>query len=162
MYISQFFFAILNRWLNDKYFISVYNDSCQRGTAMKYRVSEYLLHLVCWQMTISYLNIWIMPAINSMNKVRQYFEVCGISSSWIKGYLYSWPVGVQRWIQRRRKPSMKTHIAEVFAFKCTELPGTIIDARGAGISPEGSSGWQRMVHGQSHNVSCFDGGEIRL
>ena len=50
----------------------------------------------------------------------------------------------------------ETHIAEVFAFKCTELPGTIIDARGAGISPEGSSGWQRMVHGQSHNVSCFD------
>ena len=41
------FFAILNRWLNDKYFISVYNNSCQRGTAMKYRVSEYLLHLVC-------------------------------------------------------------------------------------------------------------------
>lgn len=35
------FFAILNRWLNDKYLLSVYNDSCQRGTAMKYRVSEY-------------------------------------------------------------------------------------------------------------------------
>ena len=70
-------FDILNRWLNDKCFISVYNNSCQRGTAMKYRVSEYLLHLVYWQMTISYLNIWIMSAINSMNKVRQYFEVCG-------------------------------------------------------------------------------------
>ena len=71
------FFAILNRWLNDKYLLSVYNDSCQRGTAMQYRVLEYLLRTVCWQMTISYLNIWIMSAINSMNKVRQCFEVCG-------------------------------------------------------------------------------------
>ena len=79
------FFAILNRWLNDKYLLSVYNDSCQRGTAMKYRVSEYLLHLVCWQMTISYLNIWIMSAINLMNKVRQCFEVCGKISNSRKG-----------------------------------------------------------------------------
>ena len=30
-----------------------------------------------WKLHIWDLNIWIMPAINSMNKVRQYFEVCG-------------------------------------------------------------------------------------
>ena len=138
MYISHFF-TILNRWLNDKYFISVYNDSCQRGTAMKYRVSEYLLHLVCWQMTISYLNIWIMSAINSMNKVRQCFEVCGKISNSRKGEEVREAVGVQWWIPGRRKPSRKTHIAEMFALNCTELPGAAIDACGAGISLRGIS-----------------------
>ncbi len=39
----------------------------------------------------------------------------------------------------RRKPSRKTHIAEMFALNCTELPGAAIDACGAGISLRGIS-----------------------
>ena len=91
------------------------------------------------------------------SKVRVTADLSGITSAGVQTVNIT-----PSYTDRGFNQSMKTHIAEVFAFKCTELPGTIIDARGAGISPEGSSGWQRMVHGQSHNVSCFDGGEIRL
>lgn len=56
-----------------------------------------------------------------------------------QGYLLREAVGVQWWIPGRRKPSRKTHIAEMFALNCTELPGAAIDACGAGISLRGIS-----------------------
>lgn len=54
-----------------------------------------------------------------------------------QGYLLREAVGVQWWIPGRWKPSRKTHIAEMFALNCTELPGAAIDACGAGISLRG-------------------------
>ena len=68
---SPNFFDILNRWLNDKYFISVYNDSCQRGTAMKYRVSEYQSICSIWSADKWQFYTWI-------------FESCLQSTRWIK------------------------------------------------------------------------------
>lgn len=78
------------------------------------------------------------------------FESCLQSTRWIKYASTSRcavisksrngeAVGVQWWIPGRRKPSRKTHIAEMFALNCTELPGAAIDVCGAGISLRGIS-----------------------
>ena len=61
--MGAFFYAFLNQQFNDKSFFLLYTKYCQQERLQKNK-----------------LNIWIIPAINSMNKVRQYFEVCGNSN----------------------------------------------------------------------------------
>ena len=87
-----------------------------------------------------------MSAINSMNKVRQCFEVCGKISNSRKGEeVRLTGAGIPASGGRRGsvmnpgETETVKEIAEMFALNCTELPGVAIDACGAGISLRGIS-----------------------
>ena len=83
-----------------------------------------------------------MSAINSMNKVRQCFEVCGKISNSRKGEeVRLTGAGIPASGGRRgsvMNPGETETVKEkMFALNCTELPGAAIDACGAGISLRG-------------------------
>lgn len=68
-----------------------------------------------------------MRMTNSMNKARQRFEAWGSFSLIRRGYPPGRSASVQKCPKGRRKPSTKTHVAELPASKRTDLLGATID-----------------------------------
>ena len=70
-----------------------------------------------------------MRMTNSMNKARQRFEAWGSFSLIRRGYPPGRSASGQKCPEGRRKPSTKTHVAELFAPKSTDLLDATIDDR---------------------------------
>ena len=99
-------------------------------------------------------NIRILSAFISIHKVRQYFEARGselLPAGIPAGRIFVQPVTA---VQKAETANRARGTVKC-AWKCTNLPGTIINARCAGMTLPPAPVRSRCLQGMPSNVSCL-------